>query len=253
MTADRTGPGEERPHRPRHRITHPTVRRLIPLLAAVAVGLASGLVLGPSGPRDATPTIQPQAPITVPSAPADSTPVVGVEPDRTSHSRAGAVSAAAGYATILARIFPLDAARARSVVADAASDDARVDMVAAVDAKLVPLQQQAAGMGGATTYRQAVLAVRVESVTETRAAVYVWTLLTVTQTPQPGESYSADEEANAIGSFARVHLDLLWERGAWRIDNSTTLAGPTPLIDGTPDTGNQLNATLAGFTDWRPR
>jgi hypothetical protein len=77
--------------------------------------------------------------------------------------------------------------------------------------------------------------------------VSVWTLLTVSQTP-----LSPQQNTNAIGSFATVNLTLTWERGDWRIDDSTTLDGPSPLIDGTPASGAKLDGSLRGFTDWRP-
>jgi hypothetical protein len=184
-----------------------------------------------------------------------------------------AVNAGARYATLLAQLFPLDAGQARAVVADAASDESRAQLVEQIDASLVPLQQQAGDLNGVTTYRQAVLATRLESYAAdrpatagsvhqaataagARARVGVWVLLTVSHAPwRTGGSAAADtgDAANAVGSFSTMHLDLVWEHGAWRLDDDSTVDGPTPLIDGTPDTGSAVDAALRGFTDWRPR
>jgi hypothetical protein len=100
--------------------------------------------------------------------------------------------------------------------------------------------------------------------------VSVWTLLTVSHTPTgAGESVkespggpddsgsgagsAVDAVANAYGSFSTVVVDLTWQRGAWRLAGDATVRGPTPLIDGTPSTGPDLDADLRGFRDWRPR
>src|SRR5687767_7655442 len=95
------------------------------------------------------------------------------------------VAAAVECATLLARMFPLDASQARALATEAASDAYRPHMVAAVDTELVPLQRRAARLPGSTSYRQAVLATRVDAydasakpgATGDRARVSVWTLL----------------------------------------------------------------------------
>jgi hypothetical protein len=243
-------------------------------MAAVGVCvLLVGLALVRSAPSDpsGTPTRVPSGSVEL-QIPLPPTPGVSVGvPDRTRRSKAGAVDAGAHYATLLAQLFPLDGDHARAVVADAASDEARSRLVAAIDANLLPLQQQAGDLSGVTTYRQAVLATHLVSYSADAPAsagtvhqpataagawarVTVWTLLTVSRTPWAGAgtTQAGDNASNAIGSFGTVHLDLTWQRGAWRIDDSTTLDGPTPLVDGTPSTGTQLNSALKGFQDWRP-
>jgi hypothetical protein len=180
-------------------------------------------------------------------------------------------------------MFPLSRVEARAVAADAATAGYRSRLVASVDEDLVPLQERAAGLGGSTTYRQAVLATRVVSYGDSRsklagsgqgtadgggrawARVSVWTVLTVSHTPDRGAGETAggpgedgpgggggDDVANAYGSFSTVVIDLSWQRGAWRLSGDSTLSGPTPLIDGSPSTGPELDAALRGFRDWRP-
>jgi len=174
--------------------------------------------------------------------------------DRTTRSTDGAVAAAVDYATLLARLFPLDRARAREVVADVASAAHRPALLAAVDAELVPLQSQAGELPGSMVYRQSVLATRVLSVTSAddpadvaRARVAVWALFTVGQS---GER--AGERANPLATFTTLTLDLVFERGAWRLDGTTQRAGPTPLLDGRPQLADEFDRALDGFTDWRP-
>jgi hypothetical protein len=178
--------------------------------------------------------------------------------DRTSHTRDGAVAAAAQYASLLAQVWPMAAAQARARLADAATAAYRPRLVAAVSAQLVPMRAQAAALGGRTTYRQSVLATHLDadnSITDTSsqpaavARVSVWTVLTIAQTgPAPDT-----DDANANGAFFTTWLDLLYERGAWRLTASTDRPGPTPLIEGTPSTGTQMTHQLNGFHDWRPQ
>ncbi|HYT09422.1 MAG TPA: hypothetical protein VEL73_02050 [Mycobacteriales bacterium] len=160
-------------------------------------------------------------------------------------SREGAVGAAAGYATLLARSLPAGADRARRVAAEAASDAYRPALLAAVDRDLVPVQRRAGSLPGRTLYRQAVLATRADRVDERggRARVAVWLLSMLGQTGQP---------ANPLASFTTVRLDLVWERSGWRLDGVSETAGPTPLLDGAPQPVDEVAAALEGFSDWRP-
>ena len=246
----------------------PRMRPFVLILAALTVCLlTAALMVGnwASSPSPATHESVSADSIVIAAPQSSSTNTPTGSADRTARSRGGAVNAAARYATLLAQVFPLDADRARSVIADAASDDARARLTAAIDANLPPLQEQSTAIEGTTTYRQAVLATRLVSYSAdtptrsgsnqqspaaagARARVKVWTLLTVSQTP----AADVHNATNAIGSFGTVSLALVWERGAWRIDDSTTVDGPSPLIDGRPSTGAQVDSALNGFTDWRP-
>ena len=234
---------------------------VVVMLALLALALALTVGGWDSPPTASVPGPTPRTVVAL----HESLPTSPESASRAIRSRDGAVQAAAWYATVLARLFPLDLKHARAVMAEAASDDARERLTAAVEVNLRPLQEQSTAIEGSTTYREAVLATRVDAYTAeppatagdarqaaasapARARVRVWTLLTVSQTPAPG----VQDATNAIGTFATVSLSLVWERGAWRIDDSTTLDGPAPLIDGTPSTGAQLDSALRGFTDWRP-
>jgi hypothetical protein len=240
---------------------------LVVIVAVVAISLlALGLAVNHSGssPTSSPPAVPVPGPLEVQLTPSPEPPASSAVSNRMNRSKAGAVAAAAQYATLLAQVFPLDAARARAVVADAASE-ARERLTAAIDANLAPLQEQSTAIEGTTTYRQAVLATHLDRYSAdpparsgrttqaalaagARAHVQVWTLLTVAQTPAPGVANAT----NAVGTFGTVLVSVVWERGAWRLDDTDTLHGPAPLIDGVPSTGSQLNTALRGFTDWRP-
>jgi hypothetical protein len=200
---------------------------VVVVLLAVAAGFAVGALVT----RQAGPTATVAA------------PAVAGGLDRHAPSRDGALAAGVAYATLLARLFPLDLPRAKQVAADAASSAYREVLVAAVTSQLVPLQRQAARLPGTTVYRQSVLATRVERYDPARARLAVWVLATIGQ---------AGAEANPVASFATFTLDLVWERAAWRLDGSTGRPGPTPLLDGQPELIDDFDAALEGFTDWRP-
>jgi hypothetical protein len=176
---------------------------------------------------------------------------------RTPRTRAGAVAAGTEYATLLSRLWPLPPSQARAIVADAATEDKRDGLVRSVDRQLVPLQEEARGLGGTTIYRQAVLATKLGSYYEPtgkgryRAHVLVWLLLTVTRTAAPDADPSGVPDAQ--GTFSTVRMELVWERGAWRLADDTTTEGPSPAVEGDAVTGQELDRQLSGFEDWRPQ
>jgi len=180
-------------------------------------------------------------------------PSVVAAPDRVSPSRAGALSAAAQSATLLSRLLPLEPAQARRVAADVAAEGYRRALVAAVDTELAPLQRQIAGLPGAL-YRQSVLATRLDSYPTSwaagRARVSLWLLFMVGLGSEAADG--AGERTNAVARFATVSLDLVWERNGWRLSGVDQRPGPTPLLDGVPQSAAELAAALAGFADWRP-
>jgi hypothetical protein len=154
-----------------------------------------------------------------------------------------ALDAGVGYATLMARLFPLDATAARAVLAAAASDAYRQELTAAVDAELVPLQRQVAGLAGRPIYRQAVLAAEVVSYIAPRARVAAWVMLTAGQ---------AGVNDNATATFATVTVDVVFEHGAWKLDHTSEQPGPSPEVHDSPASVDSLASRLDGFADWRP-
>jgi hypothetical protein len=195
--------------------------------AVFGLGLAAGTQLVAGGSRAAVPA-----------------PVTGVGTARVADSSLAAVDAAAGYATVMSQLFPLDPDTARRVLAGDASDAYRPIIVQAVGTALVPLQQQMAALSGRPVFRQSVLAAKPISFTAGRAQVSVWVLAVA------GQAGVAD---NAVCSFSTVTLDLVFERGGWLIDHSAEQPGPSPQMTGAPTSVDALVGRLDGFNDWRPR
>lgn len=154
-----------------------------------------------------------------------------------------ALDAAAGYATLTAQLFPLTPAAAQAVLNGDASDAYRPSIAQAVQDALVPLQQQTAGLAGQPMFRQAVLAARLVSYSPARAEVSAWVMAVA------GQTGVAD---NAVCSFSTVTVDVVYQRGGWRLDGSDEQAGPTPQTAGAPSAVDDLVGRLAGFSDWRP-
>ena len=165
----------------------------------------------------------------------------GVRPSTA--SKAGALEAGVRFATLMAEMFTLDPAAAREMAEEVASDAYRPALTAAIDAELVPLQRQVAGLAGQPIYRQSVLAAKLGSYAPPRAELSAWVMVTAGQ---------AQVDANAMATFATVTVDIVFERGAWRLDRTSETPGPSPQLRDAPSTADVLTARLQGFADWRP-
>jgi hypothetical protein len=199
-------------------------------LVSVVAGLVAGQALGPSGHDGAPRAAVPGAAVAAKGGPGPS-------------SEAVALDAGVRYAALMAELLPLDPAAAKAVVEEAASDAYRPALVAAVDAELVPLQRQIAALGSQPFYRQSVLAARLIAHAPPRAEVAAWVLVVAGQSAGDG---------TAVATFATITVWLAFERGAWRLDRSAELSGPSPQLGDPPSTVEALVSRLEGFEDWRP-
>ncbi len=159
-------------------------------------------------------------------------------------SSQSALDAAAGFATVMAQVFPLDPTSAQALLAADASDAYRATLLQSVAAVLVPLQQQMASLAGRPVFRQSVLGERLNRSSPGQADVSAWVMVVA------GQSGVSD---NAVCSFSTVDLQLVFERAGWRINASTETPGPSPQMVGAPTSVDVLVQTLTGFNDWRPR
>lgn len=180
---------------------------------------------------------------TRPARPAVAPTAVRAGAGADAQSQPRALDAGVGYATLMARLFPLDAAAARAVLAGAASDGYRQELTAAVDAQLVPLQRQVARLAGRPIYRQAVLAADVVSYVPPRAQVAAWVMLTAGQ---------AEVNDNATATFATVTVDVVFQHDAWKLDHTSEQPGPSPEVRDAPASVDSFASRLDGFADWRP-
>lgn len=154
-----------------------------------------------------------------------------------------ALDAGVASATLMARLFPLERVSAIRVAEDLASEAYRSTLAAAIDGELVPLQRQVAGLAGRPVYRQSVLAARVLSFAPPRATVGAWVMLSAGQ---------GAVEGNVMATFATITVDLVFERGSWRLDGTTEMPGPSPQVHDAPSTTDSLVSRLDGYADWRP-
>ena len=102
------------------------------------------------------------------------------------------------------------------------------------------------GVGvGPTRFRQAVLAVRVDSASAARVVVSVWWVGVLSRadavTPQAQWSMST--------------VTMVSESGEWKVDAESTETGPLPdhSVDSEPITHAEMERRLTGFVDWSGR
>ena len=155
-------------------------------------------------------------------------------------TRAGAQAAAVAYtATLSQRLLyaePEAAEAALRAVAATASEETLVsEALTAVRQVREPL---AAG-SGPTWWVVEPLATKVGAYTEDRARVSVWLVRVLSHAGVvvPQSSWSTET------------VELVWERGDWRLWSDDASPGPTPVLDGSdlPASAAELDADLAGF------
>jgi hypothetical protein len=155
-------------------------------------------------------------------------------------SRDGAREAAIAYtATLSQRLLYLEPeaaeAAVRSIAADASVDTITRDVLTALETIREPL---AAGTG-ATWWVVEPLAAKVEAHTTDRARVSVWMVRVLSR---PGVVVPQS-------SWVTETVELVWERGDWRLWSDESTPGPTPVLDGSdvPASAAELDTELTGF------
>lgn len=208
-------------------------RRLAVAGAAALVFLAGMAARGALGDRSESESQAEAAPAN-PNETNDSTPA------GFARSRDGAREAAIAYtATLSQRLLYLEPAEAeaavRAIAANASVDTITRDVLAALETVREPL---AAGMG-ATWWVVEPLAVKVEAHTTDRARVSVWTVRVLSR---PGVVVPQS-------SWVTETVELVWERGDWRLWSDESTPGPTPVLDGSdvPTSAAELDTELTGF------
>ena len=174
------------------------------------------------------------------AAPASATETNDSTPAGFARSRDGAREAAIAYtATLSQRLLYLEPeaaeAAVRAVAADASVDTITRDVLAALETVREPL---AAGTG-ATWWVVEPLAAKVEAHTTDRARVSVWMVRVLSR---PGVVVPQS-------SWVTETVELVWERGDWRLWSDESSPGPTPVLDGSdvPASAAELDTELTGF------
>lgn len=226
-------------------------RRRVPVaglgLAAFVTGLAVASWIGGGDRGHATTREEPEgaAPASAAGTAAATPGPAGRErgvPAGFARTREGAVAAAASFVTTgqaLLDMDPLAAGEAVRQMAAAATADARAEELVS---RLAALRRTLTPGTGPIVYRQSALAWRIEGFTPDRARVAIWSVGVL----------SRDGVAPPQAGWAVSRVDLVWERGDWRLWAETVTPGPTPIPDDSapPATSAQLAAALDGFTDF---
>lgn len=223
------------------RTTQP--RRTVAAAAAAAVflsGMAAGGALSDRRAGGAPEADTAPAASSV-SDPAPTTETGDVVPGF-ARSRDGAHAAAIAYTSTLSQrllyLKPADVEGAiRAVAADASADALASTALVALETAREPLAADTAK--GPTWWAVRPLAVRVEAYSPARARVSVWVMRVLSRqgvvVPQ--------------SSWVTETVEVVWERGDWRLWSVTTMPGPTPVLDGSdmPASAAELDQVLAGF------
>ncbi|HEX9991551.1 MAG TPA: hypothetical protein VGB14_01350 [Acidimicrobiales bacterium] len=125
------------------------------------------------------------------------------------------------------------------IVTATSADGATEASPAEVSASVTEAQAVLVGGFGTAWWIVAPLAVRVDAYDGDRAQVSVWVVRVL----------SRAAVASPQTSWAVTTLELVWERGDWRVWSSDDSPGPTPEPDGSdrPATATQLDERLDGF------
>jgi hypothetical protein len=155
-------------------------------------------------------------------------------------SRTGAQEAAVAYTTTLAqRLLYLDPPQAEAAVRAVAAAAASDALASKTASDLASVRDPLARGTGTTWWVVQPLAVKVEAYARDRARISVWLVRVLSRTgvvvPQ--------------SSWITESVDLVWERGDWRLWSSTTKPGPSPVLDGSdmPASSVALDTDLTGF------
>ena len=215
------------------------------IILAFIAGLAvRGFISARPSTRSNTSTATTATPAASHATPGPNTVVDGI-PSGFARTDDGARTAAISYVLTGQRLLEMEPTRVADAVRSMAAAGSADAQVIEAEQQLDSLRTTLASGTGATHYLQAALASRVDAFTTERARVSVWSVGVLSRTgiarPQAGWSIS--------------RLELVWERGDWKIWSETITAGPAPALNAsaTAATAEQLDQALTGFTPWSPQ
>ena len=207
------------------------------MIAAAVVFLAGMAARGltTSSPRPLEPT-----PANAPSDAVGPTRVEAGMPAGYADTPEGARAAAIAYTTVVPqRALYLTRDQLATVITALAADGARPALAAQVLTDFDQAEPRLAANSATTWWAVTAVAVRADAYTPTRARFSVWVtrLLSKQGVVAPQSSWST------------VAVELVWERGDWRIWSQTSTPGPTPTLDASdaPATAAGLDERLRGF------
>lgn len=210
---------------------------------AIAAVIATALTASATRPGRAGP-IEPPSPR--PSGAlvgGNAGPALGVAglPAGFARTRDGARAAGLAYtATVSQRVLYFDdeqtAAALESIAANAARDTFVADTIRQLEAARAPLS---AGSGTAWWLVRP-LAWKIEAYTPDRARIAVWLVRVLAR---PGVVVPQS-------SWVTETVEVVWERGDWRLWSTATQPGPTPILDGSDlaESATEFDAALLDYT-----
>ncbi|MGE4164252.1 MAG: hypothetical protein AB7G23_21220 [Vicinamibacterales bacterium] len=155
---------------------------------------------------------------------------------------AGARTAAAQYVLASSILFELtdeDVPTAMSFISAGAT---AVSQTQEALRQVMALRTAIDNRGGTARFWQAVLGTRLESLSVDGAVVMVWSVgvLTSVGVIDPQSSWSTNV------------VQLVWERGDWKLLDQAVTPGPTPIADRSapPTLGAPFEHAIAGFLPW---
>lgn len=158
-------------------------------------------------------------------------------------TRAGAVAAATQYVTLLSGDVVLDKRRVRSVLTAIVAPGALAGLEYAYE-QGVALARRGLGLDGSSSptvvFRSGALGYRVDSYSDSQAAVSVWSvgLAGSSTTVAPAQSWST------------TIATLSWTEGDWKIESLQTTPGPTPSLSGSPSTAPELLSAIPRLEEY---
>lgn len=218
------------------------------LVAAFASGLLIALLLPGRGSGNdestAAATAETSDPATAAAAPGPTTVREGV-PAGFARTEAGAVAAAASFVCTGQALLDMDPLSAEQAVRQLSAEASADELVRHHLTQLDAARDVLSGGSGPIVYRQSAIAWRVEAYDDDRARVAIWNVGVL----------SRDGVAPPQAGWSTSIVELVWERGDWRVWGETIRPGPTPIANDSdaPATSAALAAELAGFTDFGAR
>ena len=168
-----------------------------------------------------------------------------VEPSRLRHDREGARASALMYVGVIGeRVLYASDTDGRRLLRDwNAPDVADTSIEETVAAYALARARLAVG-GGQVWWLVAPLAVRVVSVTDTRAEIAVWGVRVLSSEPRSGDGVVP------LATWTTTAVELVWvDPVGWSVSSVHTSAGPVPMIETTaqPATAAAFTTALTGF------
>lgn len=157
----------------------------------------------------------------------------------------GAVAAAASFVCTGQALLDMDPMSAEDALRQLSAEASADELVRQHLTQLGEAREVLAEGSGPIVFRQGAVAWRVDAYDDERARVAIWSVGVL----------SRDGVAPPQAGWSTSVVDLVWERGDWRVWGETITPGPTPIVDDSdaPATSPRLLSALDGFTDFGAR